>query len=48
MDMTEMGSVNAMDFVSSFTLFFLVPRATFNGDIQSLDKYRVFNNTVPY
>ena len=38
MDMTEIGSVNAMDFVSSFTLLFLVPRETFNGDIQSLDK----------
>ena len=29
-------------------IFFFVLRATFNGDIQSGDKWRVFNNPIPY
>ena len=43
------NSATSYSFVlSSFTLFFLVLRATFNGDIQYWDKCRLFNHPIPY
>ena len=43
------NSVMSYSFVvSSFTLIFLVSRDNFNGDIQSWDKWRVFNHPIPY